>query len=91
MTTETKPRLTLYVTRFCSYCRMAERLLDTRGIPYETQSAESPEVREALIQSTGWRAGPIILLGDKLVGGYQELAMLDRSGKLEKMLKGESS
>ena len=88
MTTGSEPQITLYVTGFCPYCRMAERLLDARSIPYKTLSAEDPEVREALVSETGWRTVPIILFGKELVGGYQELAALDQSGQLARMLEG---
>ena len=90
MTTGTEPQITLYVTGFCPYCRMAERLLDARSIPYKTMSAEDPGVREELVSATGWRTVPVILLGEKLLGGYQELSMLDQSGQLARMLEGES-
>ena len=86
MSTDSTSRITLYVTNFCPYCRMAERLLETREIPYKTLSAEDPSIRAELISSTGWRTVPVIMLDDKLVGGYQELAMLDRSGRLSEML-----
>ena len=91
MSTDTEPKITLYVTGYCPYCRMAERLLDARSIPYKTMNAEDPEVRETLVSTTGWRTVPVILFGEKLVGGYQELATLDQSGQLAKMLEGETA
>jgi glutaredoxin 3 len=87
MTGNTHPQITLYVTSTCPFCRMAERLLDARQIPYETQNAEDPEVRAALLQSTGWRTVPVVLIGDELVGGYQELVHLDQSGRLQELLR----
>ena len=86
MSMDSTPRITLYVTNFCPYCRMAERLLDAREIAYKTLSAEDSSVRAELISSTGWRTVPVIMLDDELIGGYQELAMLDRSGRLSEML-----
>ena len=86
MAEDSNAKITLYVSSSCVFCRMAERLLDARGIPYRTQNAEDSEVRAELMRSTGWRTVPVILVGDELVGGYQELAMLDQSGRLQEML-----
>ena len=45
-----------------------------------------PGVREEMIAKTGWRTVPIILIDGELIGGYQELAALDRSGELRRRL-----
>lgn len=79
-------RIILYVTSFCPFCRMAERLLDTRGIPYEVRDADDPEVRVQLMEQTGWRTVPAILLDGELLGGYDELAAMDQSGALAEKL-----
>ena len=80
-------RLQIYVTRYCGYCRAAERLLEQRGIPYVARSADDPGVRMELAERTHWRTVPIILLDGELIGGYQELRALDSSGELQRRLK----
>ena len=79
--------VTLYVTDRCGYCRRAERLLDARGIAFDAidVSGDGPE-RRALVERTRWRTVPVIFLGEELVGGYEELAALERSGELARRL-----
>ncbi len=80
------PRITLYVTGFCPFCRLAERLLDQRSIPYEVRDAGDPKVRMEIMERTGWRTVPVILLDGELIGGYDQLAALDQNGELAKRL-----
>ena len=82
------PRITLYVTGFCPYCRMAERLLDQREIPYAVRDASDPKVRMEIMEQTGWRTVPVVMLDGELIGGYDQLSALDRSGELSKRLNG---
>ena len=72
----------IYTTRLCGYCLMAKRLLDSRGIAYREISASDPDTRERIVRESGWRTVPVIYIGDELVGGYNELADLDRAGRL---------
>ena len=88
-----KPRVTMYTTAYCGYCRRAERLLAAKGITDidEIRVDVDPEQRAAMMQRTGRRTVPQIYIGDRYVGGYDELAALDRAGKLNALLAGEAA
>jgi glutaredoxin 3 len=76
-------RVTIYTTEPCGYCRTAKALLDKRGIAYEEINlAKDPSGRAELVQLTGMMTFPQVIIDDEPVGGYQELAQADRSGRL---------
>jgi glutaredoxin 3 len=75
--------VTVYSTAFCNYCTMAKRLLTGRGIEFrEVRVDEDFEKRKWLIETTGQRTVPQIFIDEVSIGGFQELATLDRSGGL---------
>ncbi len=81
------PPVRMYVTTYCGYCRRAEKLLQAKGIPYEEIDVTGDlDARDELIRRTRWRTVPVIFVKDRLVGGFQELAALNRSGELDRML-----
>jgi glutaredoxin 3 len=88
-----KPRVTMYTTAYCGYCRRAERLLATKGITDidAIRVDEDPQQRIAMMHRTGRRTVPQIYIGDRHVGGYDELAALDRAGELAALLAGEAA
>ncbi|MDP3621306.1 MAG: glutaredoxin 3 [Polynucleobacter sp.] len=80
----------MYSTRVCPYCVMAEKLLQKKGV---TQLEKilidaDPAQREIMMTRTGRRTVPQIYIGDHHVGGYDDLAALDRAGKLDELLAG---
>jgi glutaredoxin 3 len=76
-------RLTVYTTEPCGYCRTAKALLDRRGIPYdEINLAKDSEGRAELVGRTGMMTFPQVLIDGEPLGGFQELAAADRSGRL---------
>jgi glutaredoxin 3 len=81
------PKVEIYTTHWCPYCHAAKALLEDKGIVYEELDAQSPEGRMAMIQRAhGRRTVPQIFVGDRHLGGYNEMAMLDRDGKLDPLL-----
>jgi len=73
----------LYTTGYCPYCRLAERLLRERGIPFEEiDVGDDVATRRWLVEATGRRTVPQIFIGEQAIGGYEELRALDRSGEL---------
>ena len=67
---------------------MAERLLHGKGIAVEKIRVDlDPAQREAMMTRTGRRTVPQIYVGDTHVGGYDDLAALDRGGKLDPLLQ----
>jgi glutaredoxin 3 len=78
----------MYATAYCGYCTQAERLLRAKGV---TEIAKirvdlDPRLRATMMQKTGRRTVPQIYIGDLHVGGYDDLVVLDRAGKLESLL-----
>jgi glutaredoxin 3 len=79
-------RLTIYTTEPCGYCRTAKALLDKRAIPYEEINlAKDPEGRAELVRMTGMMTFPQVVIDGEAIGGYQELALADRAGRLKEL------
>jgi len=80
-------RVLMYSTRICPYCRMAERLLARKGVePEYVRVDDNPARREEMTRLTGRTSVPQIFIGTHHVGGYRELADLDREGRLDTLL-----
>lgn len=78
----------MYTTAVCPYCQMAERLLTAKGVAIEKVRIDLDPVRRAeMMEKTGRRTVPQIYVGDTHVGGYDDLAALDRAGKLDPLLQ----
>ena len=81
-------RVLMYSTGVCPFCQMAERLLRAKGVA-EIEKVRvdlDPARRDEMTQRTGRRTVPQIYVGDRHVGGYDDLAALDRAGGLEPLL-----
>jgi glutaredoxin 3 len=80
--------VTMYLTGSCPYCHMAERLLATKGVATidRVRVDLEPERRAEMMERTGRRTVPQIYIGETHVGGYDDLAALDRAGKLDALL-----
>lgn len=85
------PPITMYATGMCPYCVQAERLLASKGVRDITKIRVDldPARRIEMMQRTGRRTVPQIYVGDHHVGGYDDLAALERSGKLAELLAAE--
>ena len=82
------PSVLMYSTRVCPYCVMAEKLLQKKGVAQLEKILidVDPAQREIMMARTGRRTVPQIYIGDHHVGGYDDLAALDRAGKLDALL-----
>ena len=78
----------MYASAICPYCVQAERLLAAKGVTGITKIRidEDPARRDEMIARTGRRTVPQIFIGDTHVGGYDDLAALDRAGGLGPLL-----
>jgi glutaredoxin 3 len=78
----------MYSTRVCPYCVMAEKLLQKKGVAQLEKILidVDPAQRETMMSRTGRRTVPQIYIGDHHVGGYDDLAALERAGKLDALL-----
>ncbi len=82
------PKVFMYASGVCPYCARAEKLLKAKGITdiEKVRVDLDPQQREEMMQKTGRRTVPQIFIGGTYVGGYDDLAALDRSGKLDPLL-----
>lgn len=78
----------MYSTGVCPFCLRAEALLKARGVAQleKVRIDTDPVRREEMIARTGRRTVPQIFIGATHVGGFDELALLDREGKLSPLL-----
>lgn len=81
------PNVVMYTTRVCPFCVRAKALLNAKGIEFEERTVElSPEGRQFLVDLSGRYTVPQILINDTPIGGFDELAALNRSGELDQLL-----
>jgi glutaredoxin 3 len=80
-------KVQIYTSNYCPYCIRAKQLLDSKGVEYnEVNLDKNPEKMLETMQMLNWRTVPIILIGDELIGGYDQLVSLERSNKLDELL-----
>ena len=82
------PKVTVYTTRFCPYCHMAKELLRKKGITvFEEIDVSERALRAEMSAKAGGRCTvPQIWIGERHVGGCDDLYTLDREGKLDSLL-----
>jgi glutaredoxin 3 len=82
------PEIVMYSTTWCGYCQRARGLLERKGVGVrEIKVDEDPSQREVMVQKSGGRRTvPQIFIGEHHVGGYDDLAALERAGELDKLL-----
>jgi len=79
--------VTMYTTRFCPYCVAARRLLTAKGVEFEDIAVDGdPELRRKMAERARQRTVPQIWIGETHIGGFTDLADLDRRGELDRML-----
>ena len=78
----------IYSKDICPYCIRAKNLLNTHGLEYtEINLDRQPELFTDLKQQTGWMTVPQIFIGNHFIGGFDELAEIERSGRLKEVLE----
>jgi len=82
------PKITIYTKPFCPYCSRALSLLAAKGAQVaEVEAAFDPALRKEMLERSNGRATyPQIFIGDRHVGGCDELMALDRAGQLDPLL-----
>ena len=80
--------VTLYTSPLCGFCHAAKRMLNDKGISYaEIDVAADPSKRQEMMgRANGRHTVPQIFIGDVHVGGYDDMAALERTGKLDPLL-----
>lgn len=81
------PAIVMYTQAFCAYCAAARKLLRSKGVAFEeidiTMNAER---RREMTARSGGSTVPQIFIDDRPVGGYDDIARLDRAGELDALL-----
>jgi glutaredoxin 3 len=83
------PKVLMYLTAACPFCQSAERLLADKGVRdiEKIRVDLQPGRRAEMTQKSGRRTVPQIWIGERHVGGCDDLYALERAGKLDPLLK----
>lgn len=80
--------VTIYVSPFCGYCAAAKSLLEGKSVSFtEIDVLVHPSRRAEMIRSSGRRTVPQIFIGDRHIGGFDDLQALNASGELDELLE----
>ena len=81
-------KVLMYTSAYCPYCTNAERLLHSKGVTEieKVQIDTDPELKIAMMEKTGRRTVPEIYIGERHVGGFDDLRALDLAGELDSLL-----
>ncbi|HGG59584.1 MAG TPA: glutaredoxin 3 [Gammaproteobacteria bacterium] len=86
------PSITVYTSAFCPYCNWAKKLLDAKNASYEEiRIDQDHDQARIMVERAGRTSVPQIFIGDYHVGGYDDLAAMDRAGELDPMLRRQAS
>ena len=85
----TRAAVTMYISDWCPYCQRARGLLTGKNVTLSEINVEDDlKFREEMIARSNRRTVPQIFIGDKHVGGCDDLFELDRSGELDRLIQG---
>jgi glutaredoxin 3 len=83
-----QPRVTIYTTGWCPYCQRARGLMTNKGLRFEEINVDDDaKLREEMVARSGRRTVPQIFIGDRHVGGCDELLALEDSGELDRLIR----
>jgi glutaredoxin 3 len=84
------PSIRMYATEWCPYCQRAEALLRSKGVASidKIDIDRHPEQKKEMIEKTGRRTVPQIFIGERHIGGCDDLHALDSAGALDPLLAG---
>ena len=83
------PEVQIYTRAFCGYCSAARKLLDSKGVAYtEFDTTLDNKLRKEMVMRSGRQTVPQIFVGDRHIGGFDDLAALDAAGDLDPLLTG---
>ncbi len=85
----TQAVVTVYVSDWCPYCERAKGLLSQKNVAFsEINVEDEPKFREEMMARSKRRTVPQIFIGDRHIGGCDDLFELDRSGELDRLIQG---
>ena len=78
---------TIYTRPFCGYCARALKLLNDKGIEFtEIEAGFDPDKRREMMDRSGRSTFPQIFVGERHIGGCDDMLALERAGKLDPLL-----
>ena len=81
------PDIIMYAAAWCPYCRNARALLDRKGVGYTVLDVDrEPQLWQEMKERSGRNTVPQIFIDAVHIGGYDDLAALDQSGRLDLLL-----
>ncbi|NEV63941.1 glutaredoxin 3 [Thiorhodococcus minor] len=81
------PQVTMYSTRICPYCTRARTLLKRKGVVFEEIPIDQdPGQMAVMVERSGRHTVPQIFIGDRHIGGFDDMALLDDRGELDPLL-----
>lgn len=84
-----RPDVVVYTTEICPYCAAAKNFLAARGVSWREVRVDGDlAARQWLRERTRMSTVPQIFIGDRSIGGYDDMIALHRAGKLEALLAG---
>ena len=84
---DTVSEVVIYTTRWCPFCIRAKALLDQKGVSYQEIPVDGdPTTRQQMAERAGQTSVPQIWIGERHIGGYDQLYGLERSGGLDLLL-----
>lgn len=82
------PKVVMYASSWCSYCSRARSLLESKGVAHEVIDVDvTPGAREEMVSRSGRTSVPQIFIGERHIGGSDELHELEAAGGLDPLLK----
>lgn len=86
--TASESSVLIYETGLCGFCAAAKKLLDRKGVSYQTIRVDiDPEQRNVMVERSGRQTVPQIFVGDHHVGGFDDLYELESDGNLDALLE----
>lgn len=83
--------IVIYTTQFCPFCVRAKHLLSSKEAPFnEIKVDNNPQLRAEMTHKSGRRTVPQIWIGEKHIGGCDDLFALERTGKLDALLASKN-
>ena len=83
--------VTIYTRPYCGFCIRAVALLEQKGVPFtEIEAGFDPEKRQEMMRRSGRATFPQIFIGERHIGGCDDMMALEREGRLDPLLKAEA-
>ncbi|MCQ8117799.1 MULTISPECIES: glutaredoxin 3 [Methylomonas] len=81
------PDIIIYTAKLCPYCTMAKKLFDRKGVGYTEINVDAePGLRQQMMEKTKRRTVPQIYIGERHIGGFDDLHALDMNHELDPLL-----